>query len=184
MTEREKMLRGEQFETLDPQLSEDRRRAAALLSRLNALSMDAPGYREALGELLPHASDECLIRPPFYCDYGYSLFIGRGVFINFNCVMLDGAPIRIGDHVLIGPAVQIYTFTHPSSAAARSKAVVRSRSATTAGSAAGQFSVRASGSGLARSSAQAASWCATSSRTSSWPAIRPVSSAGSNNGWE
>ena len=113
MTEREKMLRGEQFETLDPQLSEDRRRAAALLSRLNALSMDAPGYREALGELLPHASDECLIRPPFYCDYGYSLFIGRGVFINFNCVMLDGAPIRIGDHVLIGPAVQIYTFTHP-----------------------------------------------------------------------
>ena len=100
MTEREKMLRGEQFETLDPQLSEDRRRAAALLSRLNALSMDAPGYREALGELLPHASDECL-------------FIGRGVFINFNCVMLDGAPIRIGDHVLIGPAVQIYTFTHP-----------------------------------------------------------------------
>ena len=75
--------------------------------------MDAPGYREVLGELLPHASDECLIRPPFYCDYGYSLFIGRGVFINFNCVMLDGAPIRIGDHVLIGPAVQIYTFTHP-----------------------------------------------------------------------
>lgn len=66
MTEREKMLRGEQFETLDPQLSEDRRRAAALLSRLNALSMDAPGYREALGELLPHASDECLIRPPFF----------------------------------------------------------------------------------------------------------------------
>ena len=113
MTEREKMLLGEQFEMLDPQLSEDRRRAAALLGRLNALSMDASGYRDTLGELLPHASDECLIRPPFYCDYGYSLFIGRGVFINFNCVMLDGAPIRIGDHVLIGPAVQIYTFTHP-----------------------------------------------------------------------
>ena len=105
MTEREKMLLGEQFEMLDPQLSEDRRRAAALLGRLNALSMDASGYRDTLGELLPHASDECLIRPPFYC--------GRGVFINFNCVMLDGAPIRIGDHVLIGPAVQIYTFTHP-----------------------------------------------------------------------
>lgn len=127
--------------------------------------MDASGYREALGELLPHASDECLIRPPFYCDYGYSLFIGRGVFINFNCVMLDGAPIRIGDHVLIGPAVQIYTFTHPMDFEQRrrpSKAVVRLRSATTAGSAAGRFSVRASGSGLARSSAQAASWCATS----------------------
>ena len=185
MTEREKMLLGEQFEMLDPQLSEDRRRAAALLGRLNALSMDASGYRDTLGELLPHASDECLIRPPFYCDYGYSLFIGRGVFINFNCVMLDGAPIRIGDHVLIGPAVQIYTFTHPMDFEQRRRPVESCRPvATTAGSAAGRFSVRASGSGLARSSAQAASWCATSSRTSSWPAIRPVSSAGSNNGRE
>ena len=39
--------------------------------------------------------------------------MGEGGFINYNCVMLDGAPIRIGKHVLIGPAVQIYTFIHP-----------------------------------------------------------------------
>ena len=54
-----------------------------------------------------------LIRPPFFCDYGYNIYIGEGGFINFNCVMLDGAPIRIGNNVLIGPAVQIYTFHHP-----------------------------------------------------------------------
>lgn len=48
-----------------------------------------------------------------FCDYGYNIYIGEGGFINFNCVMLDGAPIRIGNNVLIGPAVQIYTFHHP-----------------------------------------------------------------------
>ena len=74
MTEREKMLRGEQFETLDPQLSEDRRRAAALLSRLNALSMDAPGYREALGELLlGHAAGLAVRFDGFAYRHGGSL---------------------------------------------------------------------------------------------------------------
>lgn len=48
-----------------PATERDRRRAAALLGRLNALSMDASGHRDTLGELLPHASDECPIRPPF-----------------------------------------------------------------------------------------------------------------------
>ena len=113
MTEREKMLRGEQFETLDPQLSEDRRRAAALLSRLNALSMDAPGYREALGELLPHASDECLIRPPFYCDYGFHIEVGENFFANYNCTIIDVAKVKIGDNCQLAPNVAIYTAGHP-----------------------------------------------------------------------
>ena len=72
MTEREKMLRGEQFETLDPQLSEDRRRAAALLSGLNALSMDAPALRGARRQG-PSARTKSLL-VAFFCDYGYSSF--------------------------------------------------------------------------------------------------------------
>lgn len=113
MTERERMMAGMPFRTLDEQLAADRAHAARRMLRLNSLSIASPEYRDALSELLPHASSECLIRPPFHCDYGYSIHIGDGGFINFNCVMLDGAPIRIGSHVLIGPAVQIYTFTHP-----------------------------------------------------------------------
>ena len=113
MTEKEKMLAGEPFETMDRQLAEERRLASERLGRLNALSIDAEGYRKAVTELMPNAAADCLVRPPFHCDYGYNLYIGSEGFINFDCVILDGAPVRIGNHVLIGPAVQIYTFTHP-----------------------------------------------------------------------
>ena len=63
--------------------------------------------------LLGKTGDTIHIEQPFHCDYGYNLYIGSEGFINFDCVILDGAPVRIGNHVLIGPAVQIYTFTHP-----------------------------------------------------------------------
>ncbi len=111
----------------------------------------------------------------------YSLFIGRGVFINFNCVMLDGAPIRIGDHVLIGPAVQIYTFTHPMDFEQRRRPVESCRPVAIGDDCwIGGGAILCPGVRIGPRSvaAQAASWCATSSRTSSWPAIRPVSSAG------
>jgi len=59
------------------------------------------------------AETDAWIQPPFYCDYGYNLRLGRKVFFNFNCVVLDVMPVDIGDRVLIGPAVQLYTATHP-----------------------------------------------------------------------
>src|SRR5690606_29983459 len=51
--------------------------------------------------------------PPFYCDYGYNIYMGHGVFANFGCVFLDGASIAIGDRCQIGPYVQILTADHP-----------------------------------------------------------------------
>ncbi|MFZ4628687.1 MAG: sugar O-acetyltransferase, partial [Blastocatellia bacterium] len=59
------------------------------------------------------------IELPFFCDYGENIHLGDGVFINYNCVLLDDNRIEVGDHVLIGPAVQIYTATHPLLAADR-----------------------------------------------------------------
>ncbi len=59
------------------------------------------------------------IEPPFFCDYGTNITLGKKVFMNFNCVVLDVAPVQIGDFVLLGPAVQIYTATHPLQAAQR-----------------------------------------------------------------
>ena len=53
------------------------------------------------------------VRPPFHCDYGYNIRLGRGTFINFGCVFLDVAPIVLGDNCQIGPAVQIYAADHP-----------------------------------------------------------------------
>lgn len=113
MTQKERMLSGAWFESCDPQLSEERQNAERLLLRLNASALKSEPYWTAFRDLFPHVAEGTLIRPPFFCDYGYNLYMGEGGFVNYNCVMLDGAPIRIGKHVLIGPAVQIYTFIHP-----------------------------------------------------------------------
>jgi maltose O-acetyltransferase len=62
---------------------------------------------------LGHAGENTWIEPPFHCDYGRNIHLGKGVFFNFNCVVLDVCAVRIGNKTLIGPAVQIYTATHP-----------------------------------------------------------------------
>ena len=56
---------------------------------------------------------DAVIRPPFFCDFGYNIRIGDGVFMNFNCVILDVVEVSIGDRTQIGPAVQIYAADHP-----------------------------------------------------------------------
>ena len=53
------------------------------------------------------------LEPPFFCDYGANIELGERVFFNFNCVVLDVCPVRIGRFTLFGPAVQIYTAMHP-----------------------------------------------------------------------
>jgi maltose O-acetyltransferase len=53
------------------------------------------------------------IEPPFFCDYGGNITLGDRVFFNFNCVILDPAPVTIGSDVFFGSGVQIYTATHP-----------------------------------------------------------------------
>ena len=61
------------------------------------------------------------MQPPFYCDYGLNIELGERVFFNFNCVVLDVCPVRIGDFTLFGPAVQILTPMHPFNASLRRK---------------------------------------------------------------
>lgn len=116
-TEKEKMLAGELYDPLDPQLAGERRRARLLVKALNDTRDDQAEERGGLiKELIPSAGTGVWIEPPFYCDYGSNIVLGDKVFFNFNCVVLDVAPVRIGSRVLIGPAVQIYTATHPLSA--------------------------------------------------------------------
>ncbi|KAI8869559.1 trimeric LpxA-like protein [Ramicandelaber brevisporus] len=50
---------------------------------------------------------------PVFFDYGINVHVGKSFFANVGCVFLDGAPIRIGDNVMLAPNVQIYTTTHP-----------------------------------------------------------------------
>ncbi|WP_197427302.1 sugar O-acetyltransferase [Bradyrhizobium retamae] len=61
------------------------------------------------------------MQPPFFCDYGSNIELGERVFFNFNCVVLDVCPVKIGDFTLFGPAVQIPTPMHPWNAEQRRK---------------------------------------------------------------
>lgn len=104
---KERMLRGELYR-VDGVLRADSARAQALLERFNAAPDDA-----VLRELLGHLGEGVLIRPPFRCDYGTQISIGAGTFVNFDCVMIDVAPIRIGEDCQIATKVQLLTATHP-----------------------------------------------------------------------
>jgi maltose O-acetyltransferase len=118
--QKEKMLSGELYDPLDTQLSAERRRARLLTKALNDTSDDQQEERARLiKELIPAAGKGVWIEPPFYCDYGSNITLGDKVFFNFNCVVLDVAPVSIGSGVLFGPGVQIYAATHPLSAAGR-----------------------------------------------------------------
>jgi len=105
---------GELYDALDPELVEARERARLLLARYNAT-----GDREALTALFGRLADDTVVEPPFHCDYGFNISVGRRFYVNVNCVFLDCAPIEIGDHVLLGPGVHLYTATHPPDAAER-----------------------------------------------------------------
>jgi maltose O-acetyltransferase len=108
------MLAGELYRSADPELVADIRRAQRLLARYNATSDEKTDERTALlRELLGSCGDGTVIKPVFACDYGYHIRVGRNAFINYHCVFLDCAPIEIGDHVQMGPAVQLYTAEHP-----------------------------------------------------------------------
>ena len=120
MAEREKMVAGELYDPMDPELVAARRRARDLCQDLNATrEADSEARRRILTALFARRGDSVCMEPPFYCDYGSNIDLGDRVFFNFDCVVLDVCPVRIGDFTLIGPAVQIYTPMHPLNAKAR-----------------------------------------------------------------
>src|SRR5664279_835684 len=111
---KQRMLRGEEYQATDEQLTAERERCSLLCERINALSSAAEPARLALfRELLGRIGDDTLVQSPFRCDYGYNIRIGRRSFINYGGILLDVAPISIGDEVLIATNVQILTATHP-----------------------------------------------------------------------
>jgi maltose O-acetyltransferase len=109
-----RMLRGEPYRFDDPELQAHHARAQELLERYNATRHAEREERERLlGEILGSAGLGVIVQPPFRCDYGEHIEIGAGTFVNYDCVMLDAAPIRIGAACQIAPQVQLVTATHP-----------------------------------------------------------------------
>lgn len=119
-SQKQNMLSGKLYDAMDPRLVAERTQARLLLKALNDSPDNRPDLRtQILRELLPRAGSNLTIQPPFYCDYGYNIITGEGVFFNFNCVVLDVMPVNIGHRVLFGPSVQLYTATHPMNASER-----------------------------------------------------------------
>lgn len=113
-TEKQKMLNGELYRPSDRSLIEERKRARRLLKAFNDSLPDETEKRSAiLKELLGASGSNLHIEPPFYCDYGYNMLVGDNFYANFNCIVLDCAQVIMGHNVFLGPAVQIYTATHP-----------------------------------------------------------------------
>ena len=117
-TEKEKMLAGEIYNCLDPDLEVERQKIKRLL-RLYNLTEAIPERRAILQQLLGQIGQDSIIEPPFYCVYGQNIYIGDHVFLNILCTILDCNEVHIGHHVMIGPGVQIYTAAHPLEARTR-----------------------------------------------------------------
>ena len=113
-TEKEKMIAGELYFGMDPELVVARKRArefSRLLMREPSDDYSSP--EEYYNEFLGAPGMNTQIVAPFYCDYGFNIFLGENFYANFGCVILDVCPVSIGNNVLFGPNVQIYTATHP-----------------------------------------------------------------------
>jgi maltose O-acetyltransferase len=114
------MLAGELYDAGDPELQMELAATHCWLVRYNAALDASPSERrELLRERLAAVGEGTVIRPPFHCDYGFNISLGAGVFLNFNCVILDVVAVSIGDKTQIGPAVQILAADHPRDSAAR-----------------------------------------------------------------
>ena len=129
-SEKEKMIAGELYRPGDPQLVAERRRAQELMRAYNQTIVADPSRIGILRDLLGSGAETAALRPAFQVDYGYNIYLGEGVFMNYGCVLLDVCPIRIGDRTEIGPLTQILAADHPRDPATREKGLELGRPVT------------------------------------------------------
>ncbi|GAA0502501.1 acetyltransferase [Paractinoplanes deccanensis] len=111
--QRERILSGRMYNDLTPELVAARQRTVLLSDEYNTSFGRPQAEREAiLRRLLKAVGRDCHFEPVFRCEFGFNISIGDHFYANFDCVMLDGGGITIGDHVLFGPRVGIYTSNH------------------------------------------------------------------------
>ena len=97
----------------DGSVLEQQKRARRLTQALN--TADRADFDKIAGIVkeLFGKSDGAWVNPPFYCDYGFNIEVGKNFFANYNCTILDVAKVRIGDNCQMAPNVAIYTAGHP-----------------------------------------------------------------------
>jgi len=110
MSELEKMRQGLLYNALDPELRRLRETARLACAKFNA--HPSKGNMKHITRLFPTLGS-AILEPGFQCDFGINIHMGENVYANFQCVFLDAAPIIIGNNVLFGPGVHLYTVDHP-----------------------------------------------------------------------
>ena len=97
----------------DASVMEEQKKCRRILQKLNFMDRsDFEGIAATVAELLP-GSEGAFINPPFYCDYGTHIKVGKNFFANYNCTIIDVAVVTIGDNCQMAPNVAIYTAGHP-----------------------------------------------------------------------
>lgn len=113
-TEKEKMIAGELYQAMGKELMEERQYAKDQLFQYNNLAPSKIKARnQLLKKLFGKTTSRFFIEPPFRCDYGYNIFLGDNFYANYNLIILDCAQVTIGDNVMIGPNVSLFTAGHP-----------------------------------------------------------------------
>ncbi|WMJ81786.1 sugar O-acetyltransferase [Clostridium sp. MB40-C1] len=114
MTEKEKMLNGKPYKSFGKELFKERQYAKELIFEFNSLHPNKIEKRnEIIKKLFGKTGDDFFIEPPFRCDYGYNISIGKNFYTNYNCTILDCAKVTIGDNVMFAPNVSLFTAGHP-----------------------------------------------------------------------
>ncbi len=117
MTELEKFKALQMYSNSDPEILALKSHARKLADAFNRTTEEEADKRIAiLQELFGDCPEDAFIKPPFHCDYGFNIHVGKNFFANFDCIMLDEAPITIGDNCLMGPQTCFYTVNHPMNA--------------------------------------------------------------------
>ncbi|WP_203831343.1 sugar O-acetyltransferase [Actinoplanes palleronii] len=118
--QREQILSGRMYNDLTDELVQARQQTVLLSTEYNTSFGQPQEQREViLRRLLKSVGRDCHFEPTFRCEFGFNISVGDFFYANFDCVMLDGGGITIGDHVLFGPRVGIYTSNHAIDAAER-----------------------------------------------------------------
>ena len=98
----------------DDTVMEEQKVCRKLLQKFNFMDRaDFEGLQKMVREILGTAGENAFINPPFYCDYGTHIHVGKNFFANYNCTIIDVAPVTIGDYCQMAPNVAIYTAGHP-----------------------------------------------------------------------
>ncbi len=105
------MKTGKPYNDLDPLLEKAREESTKKTDAINNES-DPQKKEQLIRELFGSAGKNPFANPNFRCEFGQNIHVGDDFYANYDCTLLDDAPITIGDHVLLAPKVGLFTSNH------------------------------------------------------------------------